>query len=311
MLGIAWRGGPWRRQLAWGAGLAIGLVGAVAIVNRVTEAFPYSFPPSFYAYAALVIFAATVAVVGSRALGPWRRVDSLVAVVLCGALVGVVVNARYDYHPQLANLFGRVSANEVGLAGVAGIRDRTEASGQLPEKGSVVHLEIPGTRSGFHAREGYVYLPPAYLADPQPKLPVLMLIHGVPGAPSDWMVGGQAGDVLDDFAASHGGRRPIVVMPDATGGELDDTECVDGGHGQAYTYLTTDVPATIEATFTTATGNGTWGVAGLSTGGFCSSMIPLRDPDRFAVFGDYSGLDQPELDPPESALADSSTGISS
>ena len=37
-------------------------------------------------------------------------------------------------------------------------------------------------------------------------------------------------------------------------------------------------------------------------GGFCSLMLSLRHPDLFTVFGDYSGLSQPTLDPPATAL---------
>jgi S-formylglutathione hydrolase FrmB len=44
------------------------------------------------------------------------------------------------------------------------------------------------------------------------------------------------------------------------------------------------------------------GVAGLSMGGYCALALSLRHPSDFTVFGDYSGLASPTLDPPETAL---------
>ena len=48
----------------------------------------------------------------------------------------------------------------------------------MPMTGAVYQVDIPGVRSGFAARPGYLYLPPAYLASPRPQLPVLVLLAG-------------------------------------------------------------------------------------------------------------------------------------
>ncbi len=63
----------------------------------------------------------------------------------------------------------------------------------------------------------FVDLPPAYLATPRADLPVLVLIHGVPGEPSNWLRNGRIAQFMDDYASSHKGLVPIVVMPDAGG----------------------------------------------------------------------------------------------
>ena len=52
-----------------------------------------------------------------------------------------------------------------------------------PVKGVTVHIAIPGTVSGFNAREAYVWLPPVWFTDPMRKLPVIELIAGAPGTP--------------------------------------------------------------------------------------------------------------------------------
>jgi S-formylglutathione hydrolase FrmB len=297
---LRWRSGSWRRQLRWAVPITVGVIGVAYLLNEILDLIPWSFPTSFYALAALVVFALTVAVVGFRHERNWKRLDALVSIVATVALLGVVVNSHYQYLPTVANLFGKVAANEVGLPELQQMRDDVRNGGALPTKGSTVHVAIPATTSGFAAREGYIYVPPAFFADPAPELPVIMLLHGTPGGPGDWLVGGQADQVADAFAAAHDGKAPILVMPDATGGDFADTECVDSSRGRAETYLTTDVPAYVRQTL--GTGSARWGVAGLSMGGFCSLMLTLRHADLFAAFGDYSGLSQPTLDPPDSAL---------
>src|SRR5262249_6723401 len=159
------------------------------------------------------------------------------------------------------------------------VRDEVEHTGQLPSKGSIVHVPIPGPASGFVARDAYIYVPPAWFSSPVPQLPVLMMLHGVPGGPENWLQAGQADQVIDPFAAANGGKAPILVMPDLSGDENNDTECTDSPRGNSETYLTTDVPEYMHSNFSVATGPGSMGVAGFSAGGFCALMLPLRHPD--------------------------------
>ena len=57
------------------------------------------------------------------------------------------------------------------------------AAGRPARRRRAAAAVIPGTSSGFHSREAYVYLPPAYQARPRPALPVLVLFSGQPGSP--------------------------------------------------------------------------------------------------------------------------------
>ena len=275
---VGWRGGAWRAQLAWGAGVSLGIVGVVAVANWLFDLFPFSFPPSFYALAALVLFTITVTVVGFRSDGNWRRLDSVVSIVASIALIGVVVNGHYAYYPTVGNLFGKVSDDELALPQLDTVRDQVRSSGQLPTKGYTVEIPMPGTTSGFQAREAYVWFPPAYFAESPPDLPVLMMLHGIPGGPADWFVGGEAAAVADAFAAAHDGKAPILVMPDVTGGDLTDTECTNSPRGDVETYLTTDVPDYVTKNLGVSASGTRWGVAGLSMGGYCSVMLSLRHP---------------------------------
>lgn len=218
-----------------------------------------------------------------------RRVGSVVvAVTLILALVVVdaaaAVNASYRYLPTLGVA--------LGVGGAADIRDAYayRARGRVPETGVVVSATLPGTRSGFAARDATVYLPPAWFGADRPELPVLVLMHGTPGEPADWTDGGQATQTLDAFAAQHGGQAPIVVMADVNGTFAGDTECVDSPAGNAETYLTVDVPRAVQQLFSTRRAGGQWAIAGLSEGGMCALMLTLRHPTTFGTFGDFSGL---------------------
>ena len=207
------------------------------------------------------------------------------------ALVSAVgaVNAYYAYYPTLGEALGDPPADESSLRAAEG------DDGVLPAQGQVVPITIPGTVSGFQARQAQAYLPPAWFAEPRPALPVIMLMHGEPGDPSNWAEGGEAPATADAWAASHRGVAPVLIMPDINGSLTADTECVDSPIGNAETYLTVDVPAAVQKQLGTKPPGQAWAVAGLSEGGACAIMLALRHPDLFPTFGDFGGLVGPRL----------------
>ena len=172
---------------------------------------------------------------------------------------------------------------------------RTIAAVPPSMRGQLVTRTIPGSSSGFPARLAYVYLPPVLRRSPHSRLPVLMLLHGTPGGPGDWVQKGGLARTMDAFAAAHGGRAPLVVMPDINGGQAADTECVDGLAGNAETYLTRDVPDYLRAHLPVAPPGRRWAVAGLSEGATCSLMLGLRHSHLFSTGGFFSGLARPTV----------------
>jgi S-formylglutathione hydrolase FrmB len=172
---------------------------------------------------------------------------------------------------------------------------RTTAAAGHPV-GRVVVRAIAGI-SRFHARPAYLYLPPAYLADPTRPLPVLEILHGTPGAPSDWVIRGQLRTTADAFAAAHGGRAPIIVMPDINGSWRADSECIRTASGaDVESYLTSDVVAYVRKAFARTVGHTRWWLAGVSEGGLCAVMLALRHPATYSAFGDMSGLSRPVVE---------------
>jgi S-formylglutathione hydrolase FrmB len=160
--------------------------------------------------------------------------------------------------------------------------------------GRVVTRSIPGGSSGFRARPAIIWLPPALATQPTWRPPVLELLHGTPGAPTNWVDLGAARTTLNAFAAAHGGRAPIVVMPDINGTARGDTECTRTPYGgNVEQYLAVDLPRWVETHYRVSSAR--WAVAGVSEGGTCSAMLALRNRSRFAVFGDLSGLARPTV----------------
>lgn len=193
------------------------------------------------------------------------------------------VNAYFGYNATLADALGMTNQSQGSLAALARQKN-------VPPDGALVNVDVPSLSSGFQARPASVYLPPAWFARPRPKLPVIMLLHGTPGGPTDWLDAGAARQTAERWARAHGGVSPIVVMPDVNGDVLADTECVDSARGNAESYLTNDVPRFVRSNFLTRDPGEDWAVAGLSEGGSCAVMLALRHHDLFGTFADFGGL---------------------
>ena len=164
------------------------------------------------------------------------------------ALVAVIAsllqaNITYQLYPTVGTLDPLSGPEELAYADIGR---------RAPRDGGVltsVHLDNPA--SGFAARDAQVYLPPAYFAHPRPKLPVVVLVSGVPGSPEQWFAEGRAGQALDAFAEDHRGLAPITVAVDANGAVFKDTLCVDSPAtgDKVMTYLAEDVPAGVAKLF--------------------------------------------------------------
>jgi S-formylglutathione hydrolase FrmB len=227
-------------------------------------------------------------------LGRERRALLVTGGVFCLLLallaIGAGVNVHFDYFRTIGELFGQIPG------GVSAAEVRAQERKGVPDKGLVVAQDIPGTESGFDARDAQIYLPPAYFAKPKPQLPVLMMFHGEPGQPTDWVEGGNIGVTANAYAKQNNGTAPIIVMPDINGGVASDTECVDGSRGNAETYLTKDVRDAVIKQYSTATDPKQWAIGGLSEGGYCAFMLGVRHPDLWTTFVDLSGLNVPNPD---------------
>lgn len=163
-----------------------------------------------------------------------------------------------------------------------------------PAAGAVLQQVTIASSDGFRPRPAYLYLPPSALRYPDRPLPVLELLHGVPGEPSDWIKQGALMRTVNAFTKAHDGQAPIVVMPDLNGAFRTDSECIRTPEGKdTETYLTGDVVNWVRSHYARTVGRERWWVAGLSEGGVCSLVLALRHPRLYSAVGDFSGLAAP------------------
>jgi enterochelin esterase-like enzyme len=292
-LSVGWHDGAWKWQLPVGIPASFVLTLLTAVAIHVFNLVPSDFPDSFYLWAWLLWFSVVIIVLGWTRAHWLLRTFSVVALVFCVIAAFTAINQTYDYYPTLARLLGKNAANFTDLPALQKIRDEYRRTRRLPTHGETITVTIPPTVSKFQAQQAYVYLPPIWFKNPEPQLPVIELIAGVPGEPSDWTRAGYADTTSTAFAQQHNGIAPILVIPDDNGDNTQDTECSNSIFGKAETYLLTDVPAYMQTEFNAAVGKHALAVAGLSAGGTCATMLALRNPTTFSIFASYSGYASP------------------
>ncbi|MBD7994918.1 hypothetical protein H9639_06360 [Arthrobacter sp. Sa2CUA1] len=271
-------------------------------------------PRYLYLYSFLAIFAEFLAVRRFlTASGLVRRALPVLAGALVLAALFSAVNTAFGQYPTLSAFFAQPWTSSGPLP------TRTppepvpppvnETSWQpppdMPHTGSVFSVTIPESGSGYPSNPALVYLPPAYLASPPAQnLPVLVLLHGQPGAPSDWFTAGQLTQVMDDFAAAHNGLAPVVVVPDlSAAGAANWPLCLDSNAGRSATYLSVDLPAWVRENLASGlTDARQWAVAGYSYGGTCSLQLAVNFPQVYPTFLDIAGESEPTVPDGRGAL---------
>lgn len=288
-----------RRSLLWGtlgaiAGGAIGVV-LVVVVDRLHLFGPAPLPVFVVQWVAGALAASGLALgamVGARV---WRRIVSVIAVLVFLVVAAVGVNAAFGLNPTLGTLFGISGYDPIDLpaagptAGAAPSVPLAQSfvpPAGMPAKGSRGVQVIPATASEFRARPAGIYLPPAALVPNAPALPLVIMMMGHPGNPDPTAVS----DALDQFASRNHGLAPIVVVADQVGAAVSDTACADSAtYGRARTYVTHDVVAWAKAHLNIIQDPAYWTIAGYSNGGGCAISFGADYPSLWKNILDISG----------------------
>ena len=159
--------------------------------------------------------------------------------------------------------------------------------GAGPGGGVILRGTFPGG-----LRAGYVYLPPRF--EQSQTYPVVYLLHGMPGSPSEYLDGVDLADWADQ-AISSGTVRPFIAVLPAAGPSRD----YDGEWAGPWEHeLVAGVVPWIDAHLPTIATPAGRVIAGLSAGGFGAADIGLRNPDVFGSIEAWSGYFRPLRDGP-------------
>jgi enterochelin esterase-like enzyme len=158
---------------------------------------------------------------------------------------------------------------------------------------------LSGTFPGS-IRSGYVYLPPGF--DGTRRYPVVYLLHGLPGSPSEYIHGTDFADFADSGISGGRLRAFIAVIPAA------GTTPWYGGEwaGSWERMLIDSVVPWVDAHLPTIPSSAGRVIAGLSAGGYGAVDIALRHPGLFGTVESWSGYFSPLRDGPF-AQADAAT----
>jgi putative tributyrin esterase len=156
-----------------------------------------------------------------------------------------------------------------------------------PHGGQVLEGTIPGT-----LRPACIYLPPGY--DPSRRYPVVYLLHGLPGSPTEYVFGTRIATFADIGIAAHRLRPFIAVMPPA-----GDTAAYGGEWaGPWERELVQRVIPWVDAHLAADRAASGRILAGLSAGGYGALDIGLRHPRLFGTLESWSGYFAPLHDGP-------------
>jgi S-formylglutathione hydrolase FrmB len=277
-------------------GIPVGIVFAILLFAglRLMQAIPVGAPRSLGVWLCVACLLGGLVVAGWRRAHWPRRIAGLAAIVLAVVSAGSAVNQTFAYYPTFDRLFGKSANHFLNNEQLTAMRRQVARTGQLPDHGATLSVPIPGKNLKFTPRPAYVWVPPAWFARNHPQLPVIELLHGTPGDPSNWTKASYADATALAFAEQHHGMAPILVMPDINGSWGGDTECVNSTmFGDVETYLTKTVPQFMAKSFNAKTDPGSIAIAGLSEGGLCATTLALNNPKVYAAFGNYSGDESP------------------
>jgi poly(3-hydroxybutyrate) depolymerase len=141
-------------------------------------------------------------------------------------------------------------------------------------------------------RAGYVYLPPGFATTR--RYPVVYLLHGMPGSPSEYLAGTQLASFADQGISS-GTLRPFIAVVPAAGANRDYNGEWAGPWerdlvGSIVPWVDANLP-------TIATRRGRV-IAGLSAGGYGAADIGIRNARLFGAIESWSGYFRPLNDGP-------------
>jgi S-formylglutathione hydrolase FrmB len=144
-----------------------------------------------------------------------------------------------------------------------------------------------------HVRPLWVYLPPAYDAEPERRFPAVYLIQGMTGQLDMWRNRSAfrptVPELVDRLFAEEGCPPALVVFVDAWtsygGSQFLDSPAT----GRYHTYLCEEVVPFVDHRYRTRPQAAHRGIAGKSSGGYGAMVTPMLRPDLFGGLATHAG----------------------
>jgi S-formylglutathione hydrolase FrmB len=144
-----------------------------------------------------------------------------------------------------------------------------------------------------HVRPLWVYLPPAYDAEPDRRFPSIYLIQGMTGQLDMW--GNRSAfrpnvrELVDRLFAEDGCPPALVVFVDCWtsygGSQFIDSTAT----GRYHEYLCQEVVPLVDSRYRTLAEPAHRGITGKSSGGYGAMVTPMLRPDLFGGLATHSG----------------------
>ena len=140
-----------------------------------------------------------------------------------------------------------------------------------------------------------VSLPPGYEQNPKQSYPVIFLLHGGHGNPTDWFnqSKGQALKTVEKLYSK--GKLPpsIIITPDGNdkrgSSPYRDPEYFDGPNGKVSTAVGDELVKVVQSRYRTLNNPDFWAIGGLSSGGWGAMNVGLHNLDHFSILFSHSG----------------------
>ncbi|MEH2320872.1 alpha/beta hydrolase [Nostoc sp.] len=140
-----------------------------------------------------------------------------------------------------------------------------------------------------------VSLPPGYKQNLKQSYPVIFLLHGGHGYPTDWFIQnkGQALKTVEQLYTT--GKLPpsIIITPDGNDNRgsspYRDPAYIDGPYGKVSTAVGDELVKVVQSRYRTLTNPDFWAIGGLSSGGWGAMNVGLHNLDHFSILFSHSG----------------------
>lgn len=138
-----------------------------------------------------------------------------------------------------------------------------------------------------------ISLPPDYLQNTQKRYPVIFLLHGGNGKPTDWFEKGMAIAVLEKLYQNRKLPYSIIITPDGNDrrgpSPFYDPQYIDGENGNVSSAIGRELVQIVKSRYRTLPSPKFWAIGGLSSGGWGATNIGLHHPQSFRVLFSHSG----------------------